>query len=1797
MAEHPPKKSPSESAAAPSPSVSRPPPLPARKPLPPRATSPAPPTVSSGLRPPRAAPEQAAPSAQFGPEAPTLVNAPARPVHAPAASPPPPPSARLAEASPASPLAGLDEELRDRIVLLEAGEDRVSLARAHVERSLVAELSGDLALARAAAKTALAVGGGVGAAHRLLRRYDHGRANLTSMLGHLEHEISAASGASRAELIAEKARLLQALGTRPDEARHAWELTLAHEPLHAAALKGLETELAMQARPGATKDYEALVEHLARMAEAYLGDRALAAWLHVERADVLERRLGRALPAREALEIALSLDGRIGPVRDALVRHVSRHQDFAALVRLFDEEALLETSALRSARLELDAATIASARLGAPAQALRLLARAFARAPTTETIDACVLDKLVFHAELAGDVPLAMRARRARLAHAADPRSRAHELRTLAALSEGAGDVDQAILDLEAARALDMADATLPEELDRLLASARRHDDRVALRLALAARCDDARGRARLLARAAQICERELGRPRDAITHLRTAWVASPSDPVVQDALGRLLVPEPPEATRAEARLLASFYAQAADSAADPSRRVAFLEKAAFVYEDLLGEPAAAAQSFERILALEPDRRGAVLGLARVSLSAGDDEALARARLVEARLAKDPAAGRDLRIRAAEVLAKTDAARAMALVEAVLADDPLHDDARLLETRLHEQGQRWQKAADSIRARIQGTPAPTAAAALWIAHAVIAETRLSDTRTAVASYTAARALDPSHPVPPAAIARLLAVAGDLAALRRSLQELADAATTPEARARHLLAAAELSELSLADAAGAERTYRAALAEVEDELIAERLTRVLERTVVAGASPSGGADGDPVARFLASRVALAVGGAAAASASFRLAARLVEIDQDPETAASFLDSVLAEDPGHSAALRLSEALARARGDWRALSVALARQSEAFADVVARRGSLWALAPVEEWRLGERPLVAFARLRELAPGDTGALEGLARLGLSSPGRDRDAEARLLSALRELAAQATEDEARWVSELFLGLLLDASGAEDLVREAEGRYRAALALDPRSLVAARGALRLSSLLADAEGTLSASLALADLAPQPQDRASHLLTAANILLRLAEAGESDARARAVLLLERGLREDPDSAEVAARLATIRLEDGQPEAVIDAFRAAMARARPASVVRLGSEVARVAQRVVHDVNVAVEAMRKVRAVAPDDVPSLRTLADLYVAAQSWPEAVEVLEHITGLAHADLEAQLGAYFSLATLYDRALARPDDAECALRQALAMSPDHPHILRELVKLHRVARAGGRLANTEREEMCGMLRALADDEANGEARSELLLELAEVSVELGDRPKAAAALVEALARAPSQERAWGRLAAFHGGSLEAYAAALARVIELGAKLGRTEPTWLAALGQIEVEHLGNVRDGIQHLQRATRMEPRLHEARLVLAQAFAKAGAPSESALSVIDLLVPDARPLLALASPSTALQLLEQQLSLAGRAEHALVVTEIRCVAGEVDDGRQASLRARRLGPFAGAALDRAALVQHLVPTEARHALLQVAGAISGVEEKMLRSDIERLGISPKARIGARSGHPTRLLLDRVARSLGVPELELVVSTAVETPRLMVRDEPWVVLPPGFVDLPEPTQLAGLARVLSPAAWGMAWLDEVSPDRSLALLVAAARRAGVEYALGQLDDNAERLADSYEPALARALSRSQRRALEDLAPVLSLPQSKPPRPDVLSRAMTRARARAAFVVTGDLLATIDDARTCDAALDRAAGSFGPPALVAVLTHPVTSDVCGFALSGEATALRRRIGSMWTA
>ena len=329
--------------------------------------------------------------------------------------PPGPRTPELAAARLPSELAqagAIVDLLNARVATLRAGDstpaltrsagDAIGLARTYMELALASEMIlGDDEAAAQNAEAALKVDPTFASAHAMLRRTKHSRAALPAMLGHLERELYAAtSEPNKIELLAEKARLLEAVGdgsgTSSANVRATWEQALAHAPHHAAALKGLEAVLVARAlSSNGPPEWEALATHLGKMAAAYGSEAELAAWLHVERAQILERKLGRVDAARGALEQALSLDPKVGPVRSALVRHAAAHSDWGTLARLLDEEAGIESSPPRTARLELDAALIAATRLGDRTLARSLLERAAARAPTTPSVDRRVLDELV----------------------------------------------------------------------------------------------------------------------------------------------------------------------------------------------------------------------------------------------------------------------------------------------------------------------------------------------------------------------------------------------------------------------------------------------------------------------------------------------------------------------------------------------------------------------------------------------------------------------------------------------------------------------------------------------------------------------------------------------------------------------------------------------------------------------------------------------------------------------------------------------------------------------------------------------------------------------------------------------------------------------------------------------------------------------------------------------------------------------------------------------------------------------------------------------------------------------------------------------------------------------------------------------------------------------------------------------------------------------------------------------------------------------------------------------------------
>jgi hypothetical protein len=207
-----------------------------------------------------------------------------------------------------------------------------------------------------------------------------------------------------------------------------------------------------------------------------------------------------------------------------------------------------------------------------------------------------------------------------------------------------------------------------------------------------------------------------------------------------------------------------------------------------------------------------------------------------------------------------------------------------------------------------------------------------------------------------------------------------------------------------------------------------------------------------------------------------------------------------------------------------------------------------------------------------------------------------------------------------------------------------------------------------------------------------------------------------------------------------------------------------------------------------------------------------------------------------------------------------------------------------------------------------------------------------------------------------------------------------------------------------------------------------------------------------------------------------------------------------------------------------------------------------------------------------------------------------VELVIAPSVTRTRVLSQDSLWVVVPRTLTELPEPTQLAALGRALARIALGVPWLEELPPPHIEALLIAAARQVVPRFGENEVDVISSKLVAQYEPGVGRALTRRQRKLLEELAPHVAAPQGRPMPIDSFMGALARAELRIAYLLCGDLLATIDELRALDPAFLRGTEAPGPAAVTSLLDHPYAGDVARFALTPEATALRRRVGTTWT-
>jgi hypothetical protein len=258
---------------------------------------------------------------------------------------------------------------------------------------------------------------------------------------------------------------------------------------------------------------------------------------------------------------------------------------------------------------------------------------------------------------------------------------------------------------------------------------------------------------------------------------------------------------------------------------------------------------------------------------------------------------------------------------------------------------------------------------------------------------------------------------------------------------------------------------------------------------------------------------------------------------------------------------------------------------------------------------------------------------------------------------------------------------------------------------------------------------------------------------------------------------------------------------------------------------------------------------------------------------------------------------------------------------------------------------------------------------------------------------------------------------------------------------------------------------------------------------------------------------------------------------------------------------------------------------------HPVWDVAALSAGIAGKLARIGLVDQGSSTKERVKPKVVHPVRQLFDRLLGVFDLVDIELAVSDNVAVPVVACEDATWVIAPSSLADGSDAAAIAALARPLARIALGVPWFGALPAEETLAILVALARQS-VPTFTAMPRDRIEALTGDYEVRARRAIDRKKRKVLEELEPTLA---SAPPISlDALVDAVVRTEVRAAFLLSGDLRASLDALAMTEGGLAEALRLRGQAAFSAVMTRPLCRDLVSFALGGESAALRRTLGTL---
>ncbi|MET0343445.1 MAG: hypothetical protein ABW252_20710 [Polyangiales bacterium] len=732
-------------------------------------------------------------------------------------------------------------------------------------------------------------------------------------------------------------------------------------------------------------------------------------------------------------------------------------------------------------------------------------------------------------------------------------------------------------------------------------------------------------------------------------------------------------------AARGDQPALRALLRRELEVASAVQQRIALLERIARVSDEALSDTAAAVESYEAIIALEPGHELANTALARLyrGLHRFEDQVATYDR--HAKSLDDDQRKIELLMQAARV-AMVDLARpeeTALFCERVLAMVPTHAEALALSARLKAHAGEHFAAVDALDVLADTEIDAEKRADLLVRAGMLLESE-QDLEAASQRYARALYAMPAHAPTLDALARLHAQRGDVQGEADLLAHRAGLADQPAARASLLATLGNLRKDKLGDRAGAldafRRAYEADDASHEARIglgqLALEQSRWEEAVLLLApvlAEPAG-LDAEvalPLFKGLGAAYQ-ALGQPEGAEQAYRAARALDE--NDLALVERLADLALAAERWDDASALLETLLA---------GPTLASLDDELTPVgYAEQPSLWQRLGHARFKRGDLAGAASAldTAQELDPEDDETLVALADVQTQ-----QGDHAGLALTLQRRLELPLDDQTRLALLTQAGDLASQGGQH---LKASALYGEALELDADDRNLLTKLMSAYSALRDWPHLIEVLVRMASVVDDEALAAKYLSTAGGIAL--SELGDVDA---ASVHFERALDLDPDLEGALRGLVNGLTRAGAWDKLATAYRAQIdrqaARARPAAeLVALWDALGAIYKDRLHRLEPAIEAHEAASALAPEQSDRLEQLVELYGRVPTrFPERA-VAAHEQWLASDAL--RVSSYRALRKLYTQ-LSRPDEAwtVCqALRSLGVAEPEEEAFFRR----HRV-------------------------------------------------------------------------------------------------------------------------------------------------------------------------------------------------------------------------------------------------------------------------------------------------------------------------------------------------------------------------------------------------------------------------------------------------------------------------------------------------------------------------------